>query len=194
TLAARYPEQVRSLVSIMSSTGSSRTGLPARSTWIRMVRPPGRSREQAVGRMVALFRHIGSHGFPFDETEVRALAGASYDRDHSPAGVRRQLAAIMKSGSRTHEVRKITAPTLVIHGDRDLMVDPSGGAATHAAIGGSRLETIAGMGHDLPAGVRPRLATLIVDHVRAADAARDEATSSSNSSSADAAPTEAAGA
>jgi pimeloyl-ACP methyl ester carboxylesterase len=99
---------------------------------------------------------------------VRAYAAAAFDRGHDPAGTGRQLAAIIKSGDRTAELRRITAPTLVVHGDRDRMVDPSGARATAAAIPGARLVTIAGMGHDLPAGAWPRLTDLIADHAGAA--------------------------
>jgi pimeloyl-ACP methyl ester carboxylesterase len=115
-----------------------------------------------------MMRHIGSHGFPFDEPEVRAVALEAWDRagGANPAGVLRQLGAIVKSGDRTAELRRITAPTLVIHGDRDRMVHPSGGKSTAAAIPGARLETIAGMGHDLPAGACAQLVAAIVEHTR----------------------------
>jgi pimeloyl-ACP methyl ester carboxylesterase len=117
-----------------------------------------------------MFRHIGSAGFPFDEARLRLTAGLSFDRGFNPAGSARQLAAIIKSGDRTPQLGRITAPTLVIHGDRDLMVNPTGGAATARAIPGARLETITGMGHDLPAGAWDQLAGLIAEHARVADA------------------------
>jgi pimeloyl-ACP methyl ester carboxylesterase len=97
------------------------------------------------------------------------MAGLSFDRGFNPAGAARQLAAIIKSGDRTTQLHQITAPTLVIHGDRDLMVNPTGGAATAAAIPGARQETMTGMGHDLPAGAWDQLADLIAGHARAAD-------------------------
>jgi pimeloyl-ACP methyl ester carboxylesterase len=84
------------------------------------------------------------------------------------------MAAIIKSGDRTAELRRITAPTLVIHGDYDRMVHPSGGRATAAAIRGARLETIAGMGHDLPAQACPRLVAAIVAHARQVPSAERE--------------------
>jgi pimeloyl-ACP methyl ester carboxylesterase len=168
TLAAQYPQSVRSLVSIMSTTGASRVGRPRLSTWRLMLGRPTTDREVAVERMVAILRHIGSRGFPFDEAAARGYAAAAFDRGHDPAGVGRQLAAILKSGDRTAELRRIAAPTLVIHGDRDPMVNPSGARATAAAIPGARLVTVAGMGHDLPAGAWPRLTDLIADHTGAA--------------------------
>lgn len=168
TVAAHHPGRVRSLTSIMSNTGARRVGRPALSTWSRMAtaRPP-RSRREAMDRAAGIFRHIGSHGFPFDEASVREQAAVAWDRDPTSGGMPRQLAAIFRSGDRTAELAQIDVPTLVIHGDRDRMIRPTGGAATARAIRGARLETIAGMGHDLPRGAWGRLIDLIADHTTA---------------------------
>ncbi len=169
TTAALYPDRIRTLTSIMSTTGSRLLGRPALSTLRMMGAKPPKSREEAVESAVRMFRHIGSHGFPFDEAFVRELAGTGWDRDPTAGGVGRQLAAIMKSGNRTPLLRKITAPTLVIHGDRDRMVHPTGGAATARAIRGARLETVRGMGHDLPEGAWPTVLDLVDKHARSSD-------------------------
>jgi pimeloyl-ACP methyl ester carboxylesterase len=167
TVAARHPDRVRTLTSIMSTTGSRWIGRPALSTLRLMGAAPPRAREEAIERALTMFRQIGSHGFPFDEEVVRERAGRGWDRDPSSAGTGRQLGAILRSGDRTPSLRSVTAPTLVIHGDRDRMVHPTGGAATVRAITGARLETIPGMGHDLPKGAWPRLIDLIDNHARA---------------------------
>ncbi|SEF21477.1 Pimeloyl-ACP methyl ester carboxylesterase [Amycolatopsis pretoriensis] len=169
TVAALHPDRIRTLTSIMSTTGSRLLGRPAFSTLRMMGAKPPKSREEAVESAVRMFRHIGSHGFPFDEAFVRELAGTGWDRDPTSGGVGRQLAAIMKSGNRTPLLRRITAPTLVIHGDRDRMVHPTGGAATARAIPGARLETVSGMGHDLPEGAWPTILDLIDKHARSSD-------------------------
>lgn len=169
-LAARHPEQVASLTSIMSMTGARGSGRPAISTWLKMASPPARHRDAHVASFVGITRHIGSQGFPFDEEAIALLGGEQWDRgpERAHEGVTRQLAAIMKSGDRTAALRTISAPTLVIHGDRDPMVHPSGGRATADAIPGARHETVAGMGHDLPAGAWPQLTDLIASHTEAA--------------------------
>jgi pimeloyl-ACP methyl ester carboxylesterase len=165
TVAAHYPGRVRTLTSIMSNTGAQRIGRPALSTWRRMAtaRPP-RNRAEAIEGALRIFRHIGSHGYPFDEDRVRERAGVAWDRDPTSDGVTRQLAGIFAAGDRTLELGEIDVPTLVIHGDRDRMVHPTGGAATARAIPGARLVTITGMGHDLPFGAWGRLLELIADH------------------------------
>jgi pimeloyl-ACP methyl ester carboxylesterase len=173
-LAARYPDRVRTLVSMMSSTGSRWAGRPAASTLRLMSGPPPRDRAAAADFAAVLWRHIGSHGFPFDEAAVRDLAQRCWDRDGNAAdGIGRQLAAILSSGNRTREVARIKAPTLVIHGDRDRMVHPSGGRATGAAIQGARVAIITGLGHDLPPDVWPQLVDLIAEHAARADRERD---------------------
>jgi pimeloyl-ACP methyl ester carboxylesterase len=165
TVAAHYAGRVRTLTSIMSTTGARRLGRPALSTWRRMLtsRPP-RTRTEAMDRAAKMFSHIGSHGFPFDENAVRKAAGIAWVRDPTAGGIVRQLAGIFASGDRTAELGHIDVPTLVIHGDRDRMIHPTGGAATARAIAGARLETIEGLGHDLPIGSWSRIIDLITDH------------------------------
>ncbi|WP_040805513.1 alpha/beta fold hydrolase [Nocardia concava] len=176
TVAARYPARVSSLTSIFSTTGAARVGRPALSTWARMFSKPANTRDEHTDAAVRMYRHIGSAGFPLDEARIRATAGTTWDRDPRPAaGVGRQLAGIMKSGDRTREVRTITAPTLVLHGDRDRMVNPSGGAVTAAAVPGARLHALPGMGHDLPEALWPTLAELIDTHIRTTESRSSDA-------------------
>jgi pimeloyl-ACP methyl ester carboxylesterase len=166
TVAARHPDRVRSLTSIFSTTGDRRVGQPARSTIMRMLRPTAKTREAYAKRHLSTLRHIGSTTFPFDESAEIAWALGAWDRAAAGrgAGVARQIGAIWKSGDRTAELLAISAPTLVLHGDADRMVHPSGGAATASAIPGARHETIVGMRHHLSPGVVPRLVQFIVEH------------------------------
>jgi pimeloyl-ACP methyl ester carboxylesterase len=166
TLAARSPASVRSLTSIMSSTGSLRSGQPALRVYTVFLRRAPRERAAYIDHMQRLFAAIGSPGFPTDAEDIRELAALSYDRDHDADAPGRQLAAIIASGNRTPELSRITAPTLVIHGTGDRLVAPSGGRATARAIRGARLAMIPGMGHDLPRGAWPRLIEEIVTHVQ----------------------------
>lgn len=170
TLAARHPQSVRSLVSIMSNTGGRRNGQPALRVYPIFLRRPPRGRDRYIAHMERLFGAIGSRGLPQDIDDLHAIAGASYDRDHDPQGPGRQLAAIIASGDRTAELRGITAPTLVVHGAADPLVAPSGGRATARAIPGAELMMIEGMGHDLPRAAWPALIDRIAAHALSADA------------------------
>lgn len=161
TLAARHPNDVRSLTSIMSTTGNRFKGQPALGVYRHFLEQAPREREPFIEHMVGLFGVIGSPGFPRDERELRAAAAASYDRGTNPAGTGRQLGAILKSGDRTRELKGIRVPTLVIHGGSDRLIRPSGGRATQAAIPGAQLTIIDGMGHDLPEQAWPRVVDAI---------------------------------
>src|SRR6185437_3231555 len=139
TLAARHPKHVRSLVSIMSNTGALLSGQPALKLYPLFLRRPAGGREAYVAHFERVFAAIGSTGVPRDSQEIRELAALSWDRDHDPDGPGRQLAAIIASGDRTAELRRIDAPTLVVHGTADPLVRPSGGRATARAIRGAKL-------------------------------------------------------
>jgi pimeloyl-ACP methyl ester carboxylesterase len=168
-LAVRHPDSVRSLVSIMSNTGSLRNGQPSLRvypTFLRRLRP---GREAYMAHIEHLFAVIGSTTLPHDPADLRAFATASYERDHDPEGPGRQLAAIIASGDRTAQLRAITAPTLVIHGSADPLVAPSGGRATARAIPEAQLMMIEGMGHDLPPAVWPQVINAIAAHALRAD-------------------------
>jgi pimeloyl-ACP methyl ester carboxylesterase len=155
SVAIEHQQRVRSMVSIMSTTGSRRVGHPSYRTFGLLLGKPPRDREAAIERAVKTFKTIGSPGYPFEEERIREIAGRSFDRGHSSAGIARQLHAITASGDRTAGLRELEVPALVIHGKNDVLVNPSGGRATAKAIPGARLKMIDGMGHDLPRALWP---------------------------------------
>ncbi|MEU8358784.1 alpha/beta hydrolase [Nonomuraea sp. NPDC048882] len=150
TVAIEHPARIRSLTSIMSSTGAPGVGGPTPEALAALAGPPPEGREAVIESWVAAFRVIGSPGFPTDEAEVRERAGMAYDRSYDPVGMLRQAVAVLASGDRTARLRTVGVPTLVLHGAEDAMCDVSGGKATAAAIPGAELVIIDGMGHDLP--------------------------------------------
>jgi pimeloyl-ACP methyl ester carboxylesterase len=170
TLACRHPERVLSLTSIMSSTGSQESGQPKPEVLAAMITPMPSDRAGYVDATTNMFRLIGSPAYPPDEDELRALIGASYDRSYHPAGFLRQLAGIMASGDRSKTICDIGAPALVIHGEDDPLIQVSGGDATAAAIPGSKLLKISGMGHDLPPQLWPQFIDAIVENAERAGA------------------------
>ena len=169
TLAARHRDAVRSLVSIMSNTGNIRSGQPALRVYSIFLRRAPQGRDAFIAHMERVFGVIGSRGLPKDPQDMHETAALGYDRDHDPAGPGRQLAAIIAAGDRTAELRRISAPTLVIHGTADPLVAPSGGRATARAIPGAKLMMIDGMGHDLPRAAWPQLIDGIAAHALRTD-------------------------
>jgi pimeloyl-ACP methyl ester carboxylesterase len=172
TVAIEHPDRVRSLTSIMSSTGDPSVGQATRPAMAALLSPPAASREQAIERTLAIVRVIGSPGFALDEAEIRRRTGLAYDRSNDPVGVARQLVAIAASGDRTAALRGVAAPTLVVHGADDPLVDVSGGRATARAIAGAELVVFDGMGHDLPRALWAELSRRIGELVERADAVR----------------------
>jgi pimeloyl-ACP methyl ester carboxylesterase len=153
TLAIEQPERVSSLASMMSSTGSSQVGRPSPAALEALMTRPPDDRDGYIESIVAIRKVIGSTGFDQDESWIRATAARAYDRGINPDGTQRQLVASICSGSRHTRLGEIEAPTVVLHGAADQLIDPSGGRATAEAIPGAELVIVEGWGHDLPPGV-----------------------------------------
>ena len=170
TTAIEHPNRVRSLTSIMSTTGDQTMGQATQEALGALLAAPATTRQEAVERTVSIFRVIGSPGFELDEADLRERAGLSYDRADDPLGVARQLLAIIASGDRTASLRSVNVPTLVLHGADDPLVNVSGGRATADAIPGAELVIFDGMGHDLPRPLWPEITARIDGVVQRAEA------------------------
>ena len=144
--AIEHPERVRTLTSVMSCPGVPESD-PAVLPFL--LAPPPTTREEAVASGVAISVAIGSPGL-VDESAAADRAGRAWDRSQHTTGVGHQLLAIVSSPDRTPGLTGLDVPALVIHGDRDPLVTPSGGVATAAAIPGAVLRMVEGMGHDVP--------------------------------------------
>ncbi len=166
TMAIEHTHHVRSLTSMMSTTGNLQVGQPSPDV-LRAVfsGTPAATRDEVIEQRVRASRAVGSPGYPADENEVAAKAGRAYDRCHDPIGIARQAIASVASGDRTERLRHLKVPTLVIHGLADPMCDVSGGRATAEAIPGAELVLIEEMGHDIPPGLRSRLAARIAEFI-----------------------------
>jgi pimeloyl-ACP methyl ester carboxylesterase len=170
TMAIEHADRVRSLTSMMSTTGNMSVGQPSPDVLREVFAGPRAvTRDEVIQQRLRALRAVGSPGYPADEEEVAAGAGRAYDRSYDPTGVARQAIASVASGDRTERLRHLEVPTLVIHGLADRMCDVSGGRATAEAIPGAELVLIEGMGHDLPPGLRSQLAARIAEFVWGAE-------------------------
>ncbi len=172
TVAIEHPHRVRSLTSIMSTTGDPSVGQSTREAIAALLSPPATTRDGAIERTVSILRVIGSPGFELDEADVRWRTGVAYDRGHDPVGVARQLAAVAASGDRTGALRAVSVPTLVLHGADDPLVNVSGGRATAQAVPGAEFVEFAGMGHHLSRELWGEIARHIGEHVTRAEGGR----------------------
>ncbi len=161
-MAITQPRRVRSLTSIMSTTGKRTVGWQHPSLLSTLLASRGPSREDYVASSTAMWRLIGSPGYPQPLEQTKERAGETYDRGVSASGVLRQMLAVVTQTNRSARLHSLHLPAMVIHGLADKMVHVSGGRATAAAIPGAELLVIDAMGHDLP----PELFPTFVDAIR----------------------------
>jgi pimeloyl-ACP methyl ester carboxylesterase len=152
-LAIDHPDRLLSVTSVMSRTGEPGYGDSSADALAFLMAPPPSSRSDYIDHQVAASRVYGSKPEWLDEDAIRARAGAAFDRSFCPAGIGRQMRAVMDDGSRADQLREVDLPTLVIQGSRDTLIDPSGGRRTAELIPGARYVEIDGMGHDYPTAV-----------------------------------------
>lgn len=164
-LAIRWPERVRTLTSIMSSTSEPGLPPPRPQAAATLVTPLPTQREAYVDAAVELLAALAGAGYPLERERARARVARAYDRGGPyAAGFLRQFTAILASGSRREALAGVRAPTLVIHGDDDPLIPVEAGQATARAVPGARLLLIPGMGHDLPSGAWPQLLDALAAH------------------------------
>jgi len=167
-IAIVFPERVRSLTSIMSTTGNPKVPPPTREAAAMLMAPPPRTRDEYIARFAQTWKILRVGSFPEDEALDRSRAERTYQRGLNPAGVGRQLRAILASGSRKERLHSVKAPTLVIHGTVDPLVHPMGGQDTAASVPGAKLLMIEGMGHALPMPMWPQIIDAIDRHAHGA--------------------------
>jgi pimeloyl-ACP methyl ester carboxylesterase len=168
-LAITFPERVLSLTSIMSTTGDLRLPQPTREATALLLAPPVTTHDEFVARFLSTWKMLRVGHFPDDEARDLDRAERTFARGLNPAGVGRQLRAILASGSRKERLKAVKAPTLVIHGNLDPLVSPKAGCATAAAIPSARLMIVEGMGHAIPISMWPEIVNAITTHAKQAD-------------------------
>ncbi|MFV0309687.1 MAG: alpha/beta fold hydrolase [Desertimonas sp.] len=162
TMAIERPERVLSLVSVMSSPGDPRTGKPTPEARDVLLAPPPTERAAAIEAAAAAA--VWASRRYVDPAKLRDRAARSFDRAHYPEGAPRQLAAIYASGDRSEQLRRLTVPTLVIHGRDDTLIQPDGATMTAEAIPEANLLLLAHMGHDLPQPLWPVIVDAVISH------------------------------
>jgi pimeloyl-ACP methyl ester carboxylesterase len=155
-LAIDHGDRLLTMTSVMSRTGEPGYGDSAPDALAFLTGKPAESRDQYIENQLAALRVYGSRPDWLEDDLIRARAAAAYDRCFCPAGVARQMTAVMRDGDRTEALRGVRIPVMVMHGSRDRLIDPSGGRRTAEVIPGARYVEIDGMGHDYPRAVWDR--------------------------------------
>ena len=169
-MAANHRERLLSMTSIMSSSG--KPGLPGARADIQksfmVKRPADASRDDAVAFGTELVRSFSYPDPARPENAHAEMTAKAFDRGYYPVGTRRQLLAIIADGSRVERLKKITTPTLVVHGGADPLVPKEGSEDIARHVPGARLEIIDEMAHDLPPSQVGRMVDLIAGHAKQA--------------------------
>jgi pimeloyl-ACP methyl ester carboxylesterase len=152
-MAIHHADRLLSMTSVMSGSGEVGFGASTPEALAFLTAAPPTSREAAIDHHVAAIATYGSKPEWIDEADTRARAAAAYDRCFCPAGIGRQMRAVMSDTPRADRLREVTVPTLVLHGSRDTLIDASGGRRTAELIPGARYVEIDGLGHDYPPAV-----------------------------------------
>jgi pimeloyl-ACP methyl ester carboxylesterase len=169
-LAIDHPERLYSVTSVMSRTGEPGYGESREDALAFLMTPPPSERAAYAERQVEARHVYGSKPEWLDDDDIRRRAAAAYDRCFCPAGIGRQMAAVGRDGSRAEGLAQLQMPTLVIHGSRDTLIDPSGGRRTAELIPGARYIEIEGMGHDYPRAVWAQWVGVWAEFARGTDA------------------------
>ncbi|MDP4641270.1 MAG: alpha/beta fold hydrolase [Pseudomonadales bacterium] len=163
-MALEHGARVKSLTSIMSTTGNPTLPSATPAASAALMSAAGTKLEEVLARAVTVARATGGSAFPVTDAEIRQRAQADFERSFYPVGVARHMAAIAATGNRKPRLQTLVMPTLVLHGKDDPLVPLTGGIDTHEAISGSILKVFEGMGHNLPEPLWPELVLAISDH------------------------------
>ncbi len=169
-IAINFPHRVRSLISMMSTTGNPELPQPKSKAVSMLMAPLPREREEYIARFKQNWKVLRGGRFSKDEALDRSRAERVFDRGLNRAGVTRQIRAVLASGSRKERLRYVKAPTLVIHGTADPLVHLNAGRDTAAAIPGAKLMIVPGMGHAIPMALWPEIVDAIDKHAHRASA------------------------
>ena len=174
-LAIDHSDRLLTVTSVMSRTGEPGFGDSTPEALAFLMAPPAESRDAYIDNQIAALHVYGSKPEWLEDDQARARAAAAYDRCFHPSGVGRQMMAVGRDGSRDAELKGVDLPTLVMHGSRDTLIQPSGGRHTAEVIPGARYVEIEGMGHDYPRAVWQTWVSTWSDFVRTSDAAHPSA-------------------
>lgn len=166
-VAAKRPDAIGKLITIMSSTNHPKLPMPAPNVIQNMFlkKPKSTHIDHVAEHVERVFTAIGSPGYPPEPVALRERARASYNRSYKPAGVIRQTHCVVATGSIEEYTRQITVPTCVIHGLDDPLLKKECSERIAKLVPGARLHLIKGLGHDLPAPLAPTFAEIIHSHI-----------------------------
>lgn len=142
--ALRHPDKLDRLALVSTSAGGPSHVQPAPEIAMLLMPAPG----MEIGeRAIRNYSHImGAEFVAAHPEELQHIAEIARYRPMSAEGYGRQLRAAL-SQNVADSLHRITAPTLIIHGDADPLVPPANGAHLAANIASARHIVYPGVGH-----------------------------------------------
>ncbi|QRA44895.1 alpha/beta fold hydrolase [Chryseobacterium cucumeris] len=152
-LGSYYPERVLSLTIIMSTSMNPSLPKPDPEVMAMMTQvsaDPVLQKEEYLREKIRFAKKISGSGYIFDSNQEKALLEEELIRSRTKNGIIRQLLAMGSFQYNPEVPKKITAPTLIIHGTDDLIFHPDCGKDIADSIPGAEWLLIEGMGHSIP--------------------------------------------
>jgi pimeloyl-ACP methyl ester carboxylesterase len=159
-MAARYPDKVATLTSIMSTSGAAH--LPLGSVNLSLS-SDAKTRKEVIDSTYNLVKQFGGSSADLDYDETFSRLARYYDRSHYAPGGARQFWAVLDSGDRVELLKSVKQPTVVLHGEDDTLVPASGGKHTAELIEGSKYVPLKGMGHYIDEANRPIIVNEVLE-------------------------------
>ena len=161
-----YSDRARTLFPVMTSSGNP--NLPPMSPDILARMTKVGETEDEIIRINTENRGVfGSPGYPESQAQRLAASKAAFERCYYPQGVNRQMNAAISDGSRVERIREISTPTLVIHGEDDVLIAYQAGKDVADNIPDAEFQLVPGMGHNIPEALGAELADRVLTFIQA---------------------------
>ncbi|MGH1491606.1 MAG: alpha/beta fold hydrolase [Acidimicrobiales bacterium] len=155
-LAITHPARLQSLIAVMTASGERGFGKATEEAAAALLRPaPGDADGWLEHRLET--EQIWASPQHWSPEWVRKKGRSMIEHGVDSKGAIRQYRAIASAGSRDQQLATISAPTLVLHGSADTLIQPDGGRHLAEVIPGASYVEIEGMGHDLPPALWGRI-------------------------------------
>jgi pimeloyl-ACP methyl ester carboxylesterase len=170
-VALDYPDRVASLTLISTSPSGGDPDLPEMSAetgaeFAAVASPDWSDRAAVIDYQLQLARVCASRSSPFDEEELRRLAGRVLDRTSNVEASMTNHDFLKGADPWRERLRDLDVPTLVIHGTEDPVLPYGHALALAREIRGAELLPLERTGHELPRRVWELVVPAILEHTR----------------------------
>ena len=170
-IASNFSERTKTFT-LIASTASTPSPLNGPTRKVRKLlmertKNPNPTIDQRVKRSRKIFSEIGYQGIDLNTDQFYQDISSSVKRGgNEDTGFSRQLTAILSSKNRLNKVRSIDAPTLIIHGKDDPLINVKNAYKTNKLIKNSKLIVISDMRHLIELPVFDQFKQDLLNHLK----------------------------